>query len=133
MDPYISLVARVENLKDVIPAADLMKEADVLYENLHNWSKPIPQSKTVSRWIKMLKTVGVDYNKVSPGESSYILIKKNLLTRDAVAMLFLQVGYSVQTARIWEDKGDPRQIESFKKVNQVIRKYEQKLLQEQAA
>lgn len=127
--PHTDLIDRINALYEankVLTPLHIMTEAKVTYANWHNWQKM--QIKSLERWLNLMNELGYDPLEAKPKSSTYKLAKQTLLTRDAVKELFVKVGYSDQTPALWEEKGDPRQIENFKKVNQVVTNYEKQFL-----
>lgn len=125
LHPHKALIKRIEALKENVSPLQIMVEAKVTYANYHNWQKF--DSEMIARWFRLMRLIKQDPLKSKPGASTYIQAKKILLTRSAVSNLFVQSGYSDQTADNWAEHGDPRQIENFKKVNEVVSLYELEL------
>lgn len=125
LHPHKALIKRIEALKDYVSPLQIMIDAKVTYANYHNWQKT--DSEMIVRWFRLMKELKLDPLKAKPGVNTYIVVKKLLLTRDAVCALFVKAGYSNQIADIWAERGDPRPIENFKKVNEVVSLYELEL------
>lgn len=125
LHPHKALIQRMERLKFKVSAMEIMLESGVTYSNYHNWQKNEPDS--IVNWFGIMRELGLNPLDAKPGESTYLIAKKRYLTRAAVSALFLRNGYSDQIADIWAVKGDPRQIENFKKVNKIVTAYEKSL------
>lgn len=125
MQPYKELTDRIEALTGNVPVFRIMAEAQVIHSNFHNWQKE--ESVMIKRWFALCNDVGLDPWKIKPGVSTYDLVKRRVLTRQAAIRRFENHGYSDQTAKAWQRKGDPRQVEAFKRVAEVVRKYESQL------
>lgn len=108
-----------------MPPFKIMAEALVIHSNFHNWQKE--ESEMVMRWFSLCYDCGIDPWKVKPGVSTYDLVKRRVLTRQLTIKKFEEHGYNFQSAKRWQSKGDPRQVESFKRVAEVVRKYETQL------
>lgn len=124
IQPQKELVKRMHALGKIDPQLtplQIMMEAKVTYSNYHNWQKL--EMKTLGRWYNLMLELGSNPLDALPGSSTYKTAKQALLTRDAVKQLFLKVGYSELISENWV-KGDPRHIENFKKVNEVVTNYE---------
>lgn len=122
MEPYKELTDRIKALPENIPPFRIMAEALVIHSNFHNWQKE--ESEMLIRWFTLCKSVGIDPWGIKPNVSTYELVKRRVLTRQATIRKFTEHGYNFQTAKRWQSKGDPRQVESFKAVVEVVRKYE---------
>lgn len=125
MQPYKELTDRIEALPDNIPVFRIMAEAQVIHANFYNWQKQ--ESTMLTRWFSLCLDVGIDPWKAKPGSSTYEVVKKRVLTRGAAWKKFEEHGYNVQSAKAWQRKGDPRQVEAFKRVAEVVLKYETQL------
>lgn len=125
MQPYKELSDRIIALRDTVPTFRIMAEADVIHSNFHNWQKT--ESEMLIRWFALLKGLHIDPLKMKPTSSTYELVKSRVLTRQNTLKEFMKHGYSDQTAKLWAKMGDPRQVEAFKRVNEVVRKYELQL------
>ncbi|HWV28250.1 MAG TPA: hypothetical protein VN038_01300 [Dyadobacter sp.] len=129
MTPHKDLTDRIKALGPDIAPYQVMAEAQVIYQNYYNWQKG--ESPYVQRWYAMLSGSGINPLSMEPDWSTYVVLKKKLLTRTAAIEAFQKYGFARITALDWSRKGDPRQIEAFKRVNHVVTKYEhhlQKLL-----
>ena len=129
MTPHKDLTDRIKALGPDIAAYKIMAEAQVIYQNYYNWQKD--ESPYVQRWYAMLAGVGINPLSLKPDSSTYDEVKRKVLTRGEAIKAFEKYGFARITALDWSRKGDPRQIEAFKRVNHVVTKYEhhlQKLL-----
>lgn len=125
MEPYKELTDRIKALPKNIPPFRIMAEALVIHSNFHNWQKG--ESEMLIRWFALCYDVGLDPWKIKPGSSTYELVKKRVLTRQATWAKFNEHGYSTHSAKAWQKGGDPRHVEAFKSVNEVVTKYETQL------
>lgn len=128
MTPYKDLIYRLDSLSKIKTRAEILQEAGVIRENLRHWEQK--ESEMIIRWFNMLTSVNVDPLNLKPLTFTYVLLYKALERKhNNVTRHFIANGYSASAPSFWK-QGDPRQVESFKRVNSIVRKYE-RILQRQ--